>query len=196
MVNLRKVLITSNGPESNPELDYISRFLFKNSKKILLIPGFSERSDIIVDKIKEKYPKSIVFDLNKDNSYYNDIDGLIFCGGYPDKILINLKSKGFDKILGKITVPVMASSAGSLVIGEKCIITPDEDYPDLLVLQGLKLVPFSVEVHYESSNEKYLKNLDKNIYGIYDGSGIFWDGEIKLIGRVKHLNDFNNRQNN
>jgi peptidase E len=185
-----KILITSNGPESNTELENISKSLFGNSKKILIIPGLSKKSDLIIKKVRERYPNSIIFELNKDKSEYEDIDGLIFCAGCPDKILDSLKTRGFDKILSKLDVPIMTSSAGSLVIGKKCIITPDEDYPNFLIFSGLGLIPFSVEVHYDPSADKYLKGINEDIYGLFDGSGIFWDGKIRLIGKVKHIHGF------
>ena len=55
------------------------------------------------------------------------------------------------------------------------------------MIEGLGLVDFSVEVHYNGNNDKELFSLSANrdIYAIPNGSAIFWeDNVVKPIHNV------------
>lgn len=185
---MREVIITSNGPENNTELNNVVKNIFRNLKKILIIPGFSDNDFTITRKVKANYPNSIILDFSKINLVnLNEIDGIIFCAGKPDKLLKAIEKTGIKKMLKNSAVPIMASSAGSLVLSETCIITPDEEYPKLITLPGLGIVPFCVEVHYSKECDKHLKKIKgKLIYCLEDNSGIiFSNDKVKTFGNVK-----------
>ena len=66
-------------------------------------------------------------------------------------------------------------------------LTKDDDYPESLVIKGLGLVDFSVEVHYNEASDDELSTLssDRRIYALPDGSAIFYkEGKV-----YKKVND-------
>lgn len=120
-------------------------------------------------------------------------DVLYFIGGQPERLLQVILDKELTGTISSFPGLMIGYSAGALAFCTDCILTKDEDYPDTIVLQGLGLVDFSVEVHYrpESDNELLTLSKGRTIYALPDGSAIFYkDGNIDT--RVNNIITFEN----
>ncbi|MGM9977220.1 MAG: Type 1 glutamine amidotransferase-like domain-containing protein, partial [Clostridium sp.] len=112
---------------------------------------------------------------------------LYFTGGRPEKLMRILAEKELIQEIKEFSGLIVGVSAGALVFCEDCIITKDQYYLETQVIEGLGLVDFSVEVHYNGNNDKELFSLsaNRNIYAIPNGSAIFWeDNVVKPIHNV------------
>jgi len=80
----------------------------------------------------------------------------------------------------------MGNSAGALVLCKEVVITKDKDNPKTEIVEGLGLVDFSAEVHYNGSNGDELIELakERTIYAIAENSAIIYDGSFEFIGKV------------
>lgn len=122
-----------------------------------------------------------------------DYEVLYFIGGQPERLLQVIHDKELNQAISDFTGLMIGYSAGALAFCKDCILTKDEDYPETIVLQGLKLVDFSVEVHYRSESDEELLALsnERMIYALPDGSAIFYtNGDIQ-----KRVNDVITFQN-
>ena len=120
-------------------------------------------------------------------------DVLYFIGGQPERLLQVILDKELTATIRSFPGLMIGYSAGALAFCTDCILTKDEDYPDTIVLQGLGLVDFSVEVHYRPESDDELLTLSKGrtIYALPDGSAIFYkDGNIDT--RVNNIITFEN----
>lgn len=117
-------------------------------------------------------------DLSKSEmvSMINDSDVLYLIGGRPEKLLQLIKEKELVSSIRNYPGLLIGYSAGALAFCEDCILTKDDDYPESLVIKGLGLVDFSVEVHYkvESDDELMSLSTERTIYALPDGSAIFY----------------------
>lgn len=120
-------------------------------------------------------------------------DVLYFIGGQPERLLQVILDKELTATIRSFPGLMIGYSAGALAFCTDCILTKDEDYPDTIVLQGLGLVDFSVEVHYRPKSDDELLTLSKGrtIYALPNGSAIFYkDGNIDT--RVNNIITFEN----
>ena len=86
---------------------------------------------------------------------------------------------------------IIAFSAGSIVLGQQCIITPDKNYPELIVQEGLNILPFSIEVHYHPKINHILLKLSNiiKIYAIPDGCAIIYNPDLEFVGTIYCFNN-------
>ncbi|MFE0507304.1 Type 1 glutamine amidotransferase-like domain-containing protein [Peribacillus butanolivorans] len=105
----------------------------------------------------------------------NEHDILYFIGGKPERLIHVIEEKGLTPIIKDFQGLIIGYSAGSLAFCNDCIITKDKDYPETIVIKGLGLVGFSVEVHYEDNIDGELIPLsnERKVYAIPNGSAIF-----------------------
>lgn len=133
---------------------------------------FSIVSDVTLDILHENHSKSEMISL------INDSDVLYFIGGRPEKLLKIIYDKELAATIRNYSGLLIGYSAGALAFCEECILTKDEDYPESLVIRGLGLVNFSVDVHYKetSDEELLLLSTGRTIYALPDGCAIFYKG--------------------
>jgi peptidase E len=113
--------------------------------------------------------------------------GLIYIpGGDTETLMNNLKKRNLGKVLKSFESILVGNSAGALAICREIILTKDEDVVETRVLNGLGLVPFSVDVHYDKTHDKELFELSKerDIYGIPERCAIVYDRKLDFIGDV------------
>lgn len=177
------------------ELDEVFEELSKRIKpnsKVLVVPFATEISkyDSWMESLIQVFSKisNVTLDLLHEElstkemvSMINDSDVLYFIGGRPEKLLKIIEEKELASSIGNYPRLQIGYSAGALAFCRECILTKDDDYPESLVIKGLGLVDFSVEVHYNeaSDDELFALSTERTIYAHPDGSAIFYrDGEI------------------
>ena len=136
---------------------------------------FSNISNVTLSLLHEDLSKSEMI------SMINDSDALYLIGGRPEKLLKIIEEKELASIIRNYPGLLIGYSAGALAFCRDCILTKNEDYPETLVMEGLGLVDFSVEVHYNevSDDELIALSAERPIYALSDGSAIFYkDGKI------------------
>jgi len=150
---------------------------------------------ILSDYFKELGTASVrVFPPNSEpngiRAALEEANVLYLPGGRPELLLEHIREKELEKDIISFQGVIIGNSAGALVIGKYCIITPDEDYPELKILPGLNLVPFSVEVHYEPAPEKdemlsEISNKTGLVFALPENTAIIYsNGWIEVIGKV------------
>lgn len=184
------------------ELDEVFEELSKKikpSSNIVVVPfatevskydGWMESLEQIFSNFSNATLKLLHEDLSKGEmiSMINHSDALYLLGGKPEKLLQIIEEKELASSIRSYPGLLIGYSAGALAFCEDCILTKDDDYPESLVIKGLGLVDFSVEVHYNEASDEDLFALstDRSIYALPDGSAIFYkDGEIhKTVNNV------------
>lgn len=144
---------------------------------------FSNISNVTLDLLHEDLSRSEMI------SMINDSDALYLIGGRPEKLLKLIEEKELASNIRNYPGLLIGYSAGALAFCRDCILTKDEDYPETVVMKGLGLVDFSVEVHYNeaSDDELFALSAERSIYALSDGSAILYkDGSIHKI-----VNDVN-----
>ncbi|WP_285767191.1 Type 1 glutamine amidotransferase-like domain-containing protein [Peribacillus sp. SI8-4] len=201
------ICFIGSGSHANNDLDEVYLELssrMNRDAKILIIPfatdasryegwlstikaAFSEmehaRVDILNENLTEEEMKQAI----------NEHDVLYFIGGSPERLITLMEKKRLTPILKSFKGLLIGYSAGSLAFCTDCIITKDKDYPETIVVDGLALVTFSVEVHYENQIDAELLPLssERKIYALPDGSALFTkNGEPSKV--VKAIYCFQN----
>ncbi|MES1042505.1 MULTISPECIES: Type 1 glutamine amidotransferase-like domain-containing protein [Peribacillus] len=178
--------------------------MIKRDAKLLIIPFATDNSryESWMASIRQAFSimDNISVDLlNEDLSdkemkkSIKEHDILYFIGGKPERLIHVIEEKGLVPIIKDFQGLIIGYSAGSLAFCNDCIITKDKDYPETVVINGLGLVGFSVEVHYEDriDGELFLLSNERKIYAIPNGSAIFSkNGEL-----FKVVNDIYSFQN-
>ncbi|MGW6666441.1 Type 1 glutamine amidotransferase-like domain-containing protein [Peribacillus sp. NPDC055009] len=178
--------------------------MIKRDAKILIIPFATDNSryESWMASIKQAFSimENVSIELlNEDLSdkemkkSIKEHDILYFIGGKPERLIHVIEEKGLVPIIKDFQGLIIGYSAGSLAFCNDCIITKDKDYPVTVVIKGLGLVGFSVEVHYEDNIDGELIPLsnERRIYAIPNGSAIFSkNGEL-----FKVANDIYSFQN-
>ncbi|MFD9625324.1 Type 1 glutamine amidotransferase-like domain-containing protein [Peribacillus muralis] len=183
------ICVIGGGNHANGELDdvYVELSnMMKPYAKILIIPFATENSryESWLATIKQAFSIMEHVSVNllnenlseaEMNQAINEHDALFFIGGRPEKLINVMKTKGLIPTLKNFERLIIGYSAGSLAFCTDCIITKDKDYPETMVVDGLALVPFSVEVHYEDKIDGELLPLstERKVYAIPNGSALF-----------------------
>ncbi|MFJ9384217.1 Type 1 glutamine amidotransferase-like domain-containing protein [Peribacillus sp. NPDC101481] len=178
--------------------------MIKRDAKLLIIPFATDNSRYeswmasirqvfsIMDNISVDLLNEDLSDKEMKKSI-KEHDILYFIGGKPERLIHVIEEKGLVPIIKDFQGLIIGYSAGSLVFSNDCIITKDKDYPVTVVINGLGLVGFSVEVHYDESidGELFPLSNERKIYAIPNGSAIFSkNGEL-----FKVANDIYSFQN-
>ncbi len=159
-------------------LEHINRIIFKDveNSSVMILPWTTEDDDkkekyfyileeyfkslgaVYVDQIKN--PEE--FDSNIDRVFRSNI--IYLPGGLPWVFMEYAnKSMKIRDVLQNYNRIIVGNSVGALVMCKEMIITADEDHPQTEILPGLGLVDFSVEVHYNVSNDEELLQLSQEI---------------------------------
>jgi len=89
--------------------------------------------------------------------------------------------KGFDGV-------IIGNSAGAHAMCSKYIGLIGHDSRDQSEIGiGLGLVDFAVVVHYDPSEDQEIRRIkgDLTVYGIPEGSALYYDGKIEFIGNIQ-----------
>ncbi|SIR88230.1 Peptidase E [Peribacillus simplex] len=183
------ICFIGGGNHTNNELVEVFLELSKMIKpeaKVLIIPFATDNSryESWMASIRQAFSimENVSIELlNEDLSdkemkkSINEHDILYFIGGRPERLIHVIEGKGLAPIIKDFQGLIIGYSAGSLAFCNDCIITKDKDYPETIVIKGLGLVRFSVEVHYEDNIDGDLISLsnERKIYAIPNGSAIF-----------------------
>lgn len=178
--------------------------MIKSDAKLLIIPFATDNSryESWMESIKQSFSimENVSIELLKEDLSDKEMkksikenDILYFIGGKPERSIHVIEEKGLTSVIKDYQGLIIGYSAGSLAFCNDCIITKDKDYPETVVIKGLGLVGFSVEVHYEDNidGELFPLSNERKIYAIPNGSAIFSkNGEL-----FKVTNDIYSFQN-
>lgn len=202
-----EICFIGGGNHNNNELGEVFLELSKMIKpdaKVLIIPFATDnyryeswmasinQAFSIMDNVSVELLNEDLSDKEMKRSI-KEHDILYFIGGKPERLIHVVEEKGLAPIIKDFQGLIIGYSAGSLAFCNDCIITKDKDYPETVVIKGLGLVGFSVEVHYEDNIDGELIPLsnERKVYAIPNGSAIFSkNGEL-----FKVVNDIYSFQN-
>lgn len=171
---------------------------------VLIFPWTAESVDkaigyrkIMVDYFKDLGASTVDFaeysDSQEQIAAKVERSDLVYLPGGLTRVLVRrMRDKNVDSLLRKYDRVIVGRSAGALALGKECILTINRDNPVTLIVTGIRLVDFSVKVHYNPSRDGELKELSKEgrIYGIPEGSALVCDnGALSFIGDVYLFED-------
>ena len=106
-------------------------------------------------------------------------------GGLTSVLVERIRSKNVDSLLRGYDRVIVGRSAGALALSKNGILT--KRHKAVKIITGIKLVDFSIKVHYKPSKDDELKRLSKEetIYAIPERSALVYDnGVLSFIGDV------------
>ena len=107
-------------------------------------------------------------------------------GGLTSVLVERIKNKSVDSLLREYDRVIVGRSAGALALSKNCILS-NRHKAAAMIITGIKLVDFSIKVHYKPSKDSELKRLSKEetIYAIPERSALVYDnGALSFIGDV------------
>ena len=107
-------------------------------------------------------------------------------GGLTSVLVERIRNKSVDGLLREYDRVIVGRSAGALALSKNCILT-NRHKAAVMIITGIKLVDFSIKVHYKPSKDSELKRLSKEetIYAIPERSALVYDnGALSFIGDV------------
>jgi dipeptidase E len=114
-------------------------------------------------------------------------DLIYLTGGLTTTLLERLRSKNIDRLLHKYNRVIVGRSAGALALCRQGILI-SKNKQTHKIITGLRLVEFTVKVHYKPSEDTELKRLSKQeekIYAIPERSALVCDnGALSFMGNV------------
>jgi dipeptidase E len=113
-------------------------------------------------------------------------DLIYLTGGLTTALLERLKSKNVDRLLHRYNRVIVGRSAGALALCRQGILT-SKNKQTHKIITGLRLVEFTVKVHYKPSEDAELKSLSKEerIYAIPERSALVYDNDtLSFMGDV------------
>jgi peptidase E len=171
---------------------------------VLVFPWTAESVDkvdsyreIMVDYFKDLGASVVDFaeysDSLKEIAGKVERSDLVYLPGGLTRVLVQrMRDKNVDSLLRKYDRVIVGRSAGALALGKECILTVKRGNPTTVITTGIRLVDFSVKVHYNPSRDTELKELSKEgrIYGIPERSALVYDdGALSFIGDVYLFQD-------
>lgn len=149
--------------------------------------AFTRIPNVTLGLLHEKLSKEDMINM------IEEYDVLYIIGGQPERLLQVILDKELTAAISSFPGLMIGYSAGALAFCTDCILTKDEDYPDTIILQGLGLVDFSVEVHYRPESDEELLTLSKyrTIYALPDGSAILYKNDT-IHTRINEIITFKN----
>lgn len=112
---------------------------------------------------------------------------MYFPGGNTELLIERLRNMRVGALLKNYDKVIVGNSAGALVLCKECIMKKGRKHRSTIILAGLRLVDFSVDVHYKSSKDKELFKLSdrREIYAITEKSALIFDNNhLTCIGEV------------
>ena len=213
MINVLLNYYNFDGDWARPHLEK----LFRSKPRVLILPlayretqawdndsflsiygkGGEKYDNILRPFIAYGYAESEISWLNPyDESNHvqqvKDADLLFFTGGMPEKAIKRMGELGIVDAVKTFHGVVMGASAGAMLQLETYHITPDEDYGEYGVWQGLALVKgLDLEVHYLATDiqrqctDRAVKELGLPVYQMWHEGGLLIEnGAVTVMGNV------------
>lgn len=135
------------------------------------------------------------YDKRDHLAQVNGAEILFFTGGMPEKAIKRLSDLGLTYAVKNFRGVVAGASAGAMLQLDKYHITPDEDYADYGIWQGLGLVRgLDLEVHYLATDlQKECSLRARREHGMpvyriwHEGGLLVVDGKVVEMGRVEKV---------
>lgn len=133
------------------------------------------------------------YDGTEHAQLINNAKVLFFTGGMPEKAIARMVQLGIVDAVKNFNGIVMGASAGAMLQLETYHITPDDDYPDYGIWQGLGMVRgLDLEVHYlatplqDECSARAVGEIGLPIYKMWHEGGLIVDGDnITVMGNVQ-----------
>src|SRR3989344_1333662 len=109
---MRKIILCSNNHKEFDQISSEIQDIYTQSKKTLIVPGFSERDDLILKSISKKFLQPLILSESITTKEIKDVDCIILCAGHPEKQLVALQKSQFDKMIQFFPKNIIAFSAG------------------------------------------------------------------------------------
>lgn len=117
---------------------------------------------------------------------------LFFTGGMPEKAIQRLADLGLTELVRNFDGVVMGASAGAMLQLAVYHVTPDEDYAEYGIWQGLGMVKgLDLEVHYlatdlqQACSLRAAQELRLPVYQMeHQGGLVYQDGIVTPMGKV------------
>ncbi len=117
-----------------------------------------------------------------------EISDLIYLrGGLTSALVKRPKNKSVGRLLRKYDGVGVGRSSDTIALGKKCIVTKNRRDPTFMIINGIGLVDFSVQVQYRSSKDGELIRLSKEekICAISERSPLVYDNcHLSFMGNV------------
>ena len=170
---------------------------------VLIFPWTAESVEadryrkVMVDYFRDLGARAIEFAEYSDSSEQiaakvNSNDLIYLPGGVTTILIERIKSRNMDSLLRKFNKVIVGNSAGASALCRECIVTRDKNNPETMIISGLGLVDFSVDVHYNSSKDSKLSKLSdkRRIYAIPERCAlVYCNGALSFIGEVYLFQD-------
>jgi len=208
MFNYKEIILCGGGDIIAGELKELDSQVIKSSEnKKILVLDLTTNNPKKINKYNlflKKYFLNLgateikfISDFSKEkNTDFNEFGIIYLPGGNPITLLENLIEKKVD--LRFFRGILFGNSAGALVLSKNLIVTKDKNFPKTFIRKGLGIIPFSVEVHYNSSKDLELEKikLREDIYAIpekdfikINQSKVFLGKNIKVFRGDENTNE-------
>lgn len=164
----------------------------KKFNTIVYIPTYPDNKEKCENLSKSEKFKNIGINFEKnivlDNSYsakeiekiINQNELFFLYGGDPYKQIKFIEKYNITEMIKNKVI--IGLSAGSINMCKNAICTKDEDFKESNIYQGMGLVDFSIEPHFDCNNTEVLEDLKKfskitDIYALEDDAYIIIENE-------------------
>jgi peptidase E len=114
-------------------------------------------------------------------------------GGDPEVLLTEIDKRGLARLICSADCVLAGNSAGAIALCSKAISTADSDFAEPTISNGLGIVNFAVDPHYNPSHDQQLLKLShgETIYGLPEQSLIAVSNlnRVSFIGPVWRFAD-------
>ena len=193
-----RVLI-GGGEIKNRETEHIDKCCITLTKKknpvVVFIPIAAFDSEEYAKTFEQYYTslnaKVIIAFISKEHkkSVLDKISAcdIVYLSGGDTEQLINQFKKNPEFIEAIKKKIVVGMSAGALALSQKCLISKDEDTPKTKIVEGLGLIDFTTEVHFDGNATEILKVIkNQTVFAIAEKSCIVIEEKSRqYIGNVK-----------
>lgn len=176
-----------NGYNFYKEIGNIFKKELKKFDTIIYIPTYPENKDKCIElshsenfrNIGIYFDRSIVLDysysINQIKEIISENELIFLYGGNPYKQMEFIIKYGIRDLIKNKTI--IGLSAGSINMCKKAICTKDEDFKESNMYNGMGLIDFSIEPHFDINNIDVLEDLKRfskevDIYALEDDAYI------------------------
>ena len=176
-----------NGYNFYKDIGNIFKKELKKFDTIIYIPTYPENKDKCIElshsenfrNIGIYFDRSIVLDysysINQVKEIISENELIFLYGGNPYKQMDFIIKYGIRDLIKNKTI--IGLSAGSINMCKKAICTKDEDFKESNMYNGMGLIDFSIEPHFDINNIDVLEDLKRfskevDIYALEDDAYI------------------------
>lgn len=180
-----------------PEIQALLQENIKD-KKVLSI-DIAGRDENHIQKKREEFSKYFEIHQSKDYQFFsvikdnniNDVfvnsEVVYLTGGNPEIQLNNMKKYNIIEKLKNFSGTIIGNSAGTVNLSKEALWTADKDMKETTFVEGIGLVDFSTEVHFEEKNKDLLISLSENkkIYALAENAAMIIENSCtKFVGDI------------